>query len=265
MKKKFSGFIKGEICAAVVLILLGLCLTFIPVQTVGVICKIVFGVMMMAAGCYLIFNYLNEKKETTVLELFSGTITFILGGFLIRHPQIVVKILPLLLGALIIVDSFWIVRSGLRLKKAGDEIAVRYLGTGALFTVLGIFIMLNLFKKFSTTLLFSGIILIAHGAADIVLYIISKKHPAALLAGGSDIFATEETNTHFGEAEDTTVQKPAEDEYEEYDPSYGFHNEADSSGFQTGAGEVPDPNGNVTSPSAGIHLELPGKPEDPTF
>ena len=52
MKKKFSGFIKGEICAAVVLILLGLCLTFIPVQTVGVICKIVFGVMMMAAGCY---------------------------------------------------------------------------------------------------------------------------------------------------------------------------------------------------------------------
>ena len=265
MKKKLSGFIKGEICAAVVLMLLGLCLTFIPVQTVGVICKIVFGIMMMAAGCYLIFNYLNEKKSTTILELFSGTITFILGGFLIRHPQIVVKILPLLLGALIIVDSFWIVRSGIRLKKAGDEIATRFLAVGGLFMVLGIFIMLNLFKKFSTTLMFSGIVLIIHGAADIVFYVISRKHPAAAGAGSSDLFGTEETNTHFGDPEDTADHKPSEDVYEEYDPSYGFQHETESPAFQSGDGEVLDQNGNPVAPSAGTHLELPGNPGNQAF
>ncbi len=259
MKEKFSGFLKGEICAAIVLILLGVCLTFIPVQTVGVICKIIFGILMMATGLYLIVNYLNEKKETTVLELFAGTITVILGGFLLKHPQIVIKILPLLLGALVIVDSFWIVRAGLRLRKAEDEIANRFLIIGAAFMVLGLFIMLNLFKKFSATLLFSGIILIADGILDIILQAVLKKHKDGL----PKIFATEESSVHFGdEKDDTPESKPAEDEYEEYDPSYGYQNNPHTQTEQPAAGDILDQNGNPITQEGQIHLELPGNAEN---
>ena len=258
MKEKISVFLKGEICAAVVFILLGVCLTFIPVQTVGIICKIIFGVLMMATGLYLIFNYLNEKKETTVLELFAGTITVILGGFLLKHPQIVITILPLLLGALVIVDSFWIVRAGLRFRKAQDEIANRYLLIGAVFMILGIFIMVNPFSKFSVTLLFSGLVLIAHGIMDIILYIMNKKHKP----GTQPVFGTEETSTHFGnEKEDTFGYKPSEDEYEEYDPSFGYQNSSFSQEGQPVAGDVVDQNGNPVTSVGPIHLELPGKTE----
>ena len=80
--------------------------------------------------------------------------------------------------------------------------------------VLGLFIMLNLFKKFSATLLFSGIILIADGILDIILQAVLKKHKDGL----PKIFATEESSVHFGdEKDDTPESKPAEDEYEEYD------------------------------------------------
>ena len=258
MKEKFSGFLKGEICAAIVLILLGVCLTFIPVQTVGVICKIIFGILMMTTGLYLIVNYLNEKKETTVLELFAGTITVILGGFLLKHPQIVITILPLLLGALVIVDSFWIVRAGLRLRKAEDEIANRFLIIGAVFMVLGLFIMLNLFKKFSATLLFSGIVLIADGIMDIILQTVLKKHKDGL----PKIFATEESSVHFGdEKEETHESKPDEDEYEEYDPSYGYQNNPSPQTETPASGDILDQNGNPITQEGQIHLELPGNTE----
>ena len=52
MEKKTSKFLRGEILSSICYIVLGLCLVLIPDQTVNIICKVVFGLVMIAAGIY---------------------------------------------------------------------------------------------------------------------------------------------------------------------------------------------------------------------
>ena len=61
MEKKTSKFLRGEILSSICYIVLGLCLVLIPDQTVNIICKVVFGLVMIAAGIYHIVIYAAEK------------------------------------------------------------------------------------------------------------------------------------------------------------------------------------------------------------
>ena len=92
MGKKISNFLKGEIVSSVFYIAFGLCLILIPDQTVNIICKVIFGLVMIAVGIYHIAIYAAEKEKATILDLFTGVIVLVLGVFLFFTPQIVVKI-----------------------------------------------------------------------------------------------------------------------------------------------------------------------------
>ena len=118
MGKKVSDFLKSEILSSVFYLAFGLCLLLVPDQTVNIICKIVFGLVMIASGIYHIVIYTAEKEKATILDLFTGVIVMVLGIFLFFTPQIVIKILPYLLGALVLVDSIWKIKGSYRLKKA---------------------------------------------------------------------------------------------------------------------------------------------------
>ena len=56
MGEKINNILKGEIISSVFYILLGLCLILIPTQTVDVICKVVFGLILIGAGIYHIYK-----------------------------------------------------------------------------------------------------------------------------------------------------------------------------------------------------------------
>ena len=107
MGKKISNFLKGEIVSSVFYLAFGLCLILIPDQTVNI-----------AAGVYHIAIYAAEKEKATILDLFTGVIVTVLGIFLFFTPQIVIRILPYLLGAFVLVDSIWKIKGSYRLKKA---------------------------------------------------------------------------------------------------------------------------------------------------
>ena len=108
MGKRVSKIFRGEIISSVFYLAFGLCLILIPDQTVNII----------AAGIYHIVIYAAEKEKATILDLFTGVIVMVLGVFLFFTPQIVIKILPYLLGAFVLVDSIWKIKGSYRLKKA---------------------------------------------------------------------------------------------------------------------------------------------------
>ena len=63
MGEKINNILKGEIISSVFYILLGLCLILIPTQTVDVICKVVFGLILIGAGIIIsIFTYVEKRK-----------------------------------------------------------------------------------------------------------------------------------------------------------------------------------------------------------
>ena len=164
MGKKIADILKGELVSSFFYILLGLCLAFMPVQTVNIICKVVFGLVLIGAGIYHIYIYIREKEDSTILDLFSGVIVLVLGGFLFFNPQIVVKLLPLLLGAFVLVDSIWTIRGSFRLKKKGRKEWKAFLISSFVCIGFGIAMMVNPFPKVRQTVVF-----------DVVIFILLKR------------------------------------------------------------------------------------------
>ena len=87
MGKRVSKIFRGEIISSVFYLAFGLCLILIPDQTVNIICKIIFGLVMIAAGIYHIVIYAAEKEKATILDLFTGVIVMVLGVFLFLHRR----------------------------------------------------------------------------------------------------------------------------------------------------------------------------------
>lgn len=174
MGKRVANFFKSEIISSIFYLAFGLCLVLIPDQTVNIICKIIFGLVMIAAGIYHIVIYAAEKKKATILDLFTGVIVMVLGIFLFFTPQIVIKILPYLLGAFVLVDSIWKIKGSYRLKKA-ERGRWKVLLIGCLiFIALGVSMLFYSFLDVSRMILFSGIILAADGVVDIVFLIMLR-------------------------------------------------------------------------------------------
>ena len=174
MEKKISNFLKGEIVSSVFYIAFGLCLILIPDQTVNIICKVIFGLVMIAVGIYHIAIYVAEKGKATILDLFTGVIVLVLGVFLFFTPQIVVKILPYLLGAFVLVDSIWKLKGSIRLKKVEQGQWKVLLAGSIIFIILGGLILFFPFVSVPKMLLVCGCILTANGVADLVFLIILK-------------------------------------------------------------------------------------------
>lgn len=172
MGEKIAKVFKGEITSSLFYILFGLCLVLMPSQTVGILCKIVFGVVMIGAGLYHILIYVAGKANSTILDLLTGVIVLVLGGFLFFNPQIVIKLLPLLLGAFVLVDSIWKLQGAFRMKKRGYKSWKFFVLDSVLFIGFGAAVMINPFTKITMTVMFAGAVLLANGAADLIFYVI---------------------------------------------------------------------------------------------
>lgn len=172
MEEKKLKALKGQIPVSIIYIILGLCLALMPVETVNVLCKVVFGLVLVGAGLYHILIYVLEKDNATILDLFSGVIVLVIGAFLFMNPQVVVKLLTLMLGAFILVDSLWMLRGSLKLRKRKLGAWKAFLIESLVFVALGVFILVNPFKEIRLTMQVSGWIFVANGALDIIFYLI---------------------------------------------------------------------------------------------
>ena len=175
MWEKINNFLKGQIVTSIIYIALGACLAFMPVNTINVICKFVFGILLILVGFYHILIYILEKLNSTILDLFSGGVLMVIGIFLFMNPQIVVKLLPILLGTFILVDSIWSLKGSLKLKKRGSG-AWKILLIGSLiFIGLGVSLVLNPFTMVKYTVIFAGWIFLCNGVVDLIYLILLRR------------------------------------------------------------------------------------------
>ncbi len=174
MEEKKSKILRGQIPTSVFYILFGLCLALMPVETVNVLCKVVFGLVLIGAGVYHILIFILEKDNSTILDLFSGVIVLVIGIFLFMNPTVVVKLLTLMLGAFILVDSIWMMRGSMKLKKRGQGVWKAFLVESLIFIGLGVLILVNPFSEIRMIVQISGCIFVANGVLDIIFYLILK-------------------------------------------------------------------------------------------
>lgn len=175
MWEKIGNFLKGQIVTSIIYIALGCCLAFMPVDTIDIICKFVFGILLILVGAYHIIIYVAEKLNATILDLFAGGVLLVLGGFLFMNPQIVVKLLPTLLGTFVLVDSIWTLKGSLKLKKRGRGIWKLLLLGSIVFIGLGIALIAYPFTMVKYTVMFAGWVFLCNGVVDLVFMIILRK------------------------------------------------------------------------------------------
>ena len=175
MKEKLHRFISGQLPLAVLFIILGLCLIFMPANTLNVLCKVIFGIALILSGAHHIYMHVSEKKESTVFNLFSGVITLIIGVFMFFNLQVVVRLLPWMLGAFVIVDCIWIVKAAGKLKKRQDPSYEGLYILCGICLILGIIMIVDPFSKIRTMLTFAGWMLLLKGISDIFVHRMVEK------------------------------------------------------------------------------------------
>ena len=68
MWEKINNFLKGQIVTSLIYIVLGICLVFMPVNMINVICKFVFGILLILVGLYHIL--IREIKFNDLRSVF---------------------------------------------------------------------------------------------------------------------------------------------------------------------------------------------------
>lgn len=183
MREKISRVLKGQVTTSLIYIFLGLCLICMPVDVVNILCRFIFGVVLIAAGLYHIWLYVQEKANATLMDLFSGGLILVLGIFLFYNPQVVVELLPVLLGTFILTDSIWVLKGSMKMKKKENSgLEWKILLAGSLvFIALGIVMIVNPFSAVKVMTVFAGCVLLINGIADFVFLFLIKKGIKTLL------------------------------------------------------------------------------------
>lgn len=216
MGKKLNKILKGQITTSIFYIAFGLCLVLMPVKTVNILCKVVFGLVMIGAGLYHIYVFVREKENTTILDLFSGVIVLVIGGFLFTNPQVVIKLLPVMLGAFILVDSIWTFRGGMKLRKKKLDSWKMFLLVSLIFIALGIFLISYPFQTVNVMLMFAGWIFLCNGVLDVIMYIVLNKGMKKEITEEAPMPFEEKKAQKQTDAGGTSEDKRAVMEYMEY-------------------------------------------------
>lgn len=172
MREWFKRLMQSSIVSSVFYIVMGLILVLLPDQSVALISKVVFGVLMSVTGVYHIMLLLLEHHTATVLDLFSGVVMLVFGVFLFINSFIVVKLLPILAGAFVLADSLWTVKDAVKMKKYKRSSWKWMLLFGIVFVGLGVAVILNPFTLVRNTIVFSGAVLLGNGVMDVLFVVL---------------------------------------------------------------------------------------------
>lgn len=208
MLERINKILKGQIVTSVLYTVLGLCFVLMPVDTVNILCKFIFGILLILAGVYHILIYVLEKMNATLLDLLSGGMILVIGIFLFFNSQIVVKLLPVLLGTFVLVDSIWVLKGSLKLKKIGrGEWKILLVGS-LVFIGLGIAMIVDPFDMVKYTMIFAGCVMLANGVTDLVFLVLMRRGVKK-----AETALEEAVEADFSQVQDHTVPEQQDPEY----------------------------------------------------
>ena len=183
MKEKLRQFMESQYPVSILFLIFGILLIAMPVATLDIICKVVFGLALILAGALNIISQARSSSNKGLLHLYTGSMSVIVGIFLFSNPQIVVKLLPWILGAFVLADCLWIAKEVIFLRKNNGQQWETYTVVILAFIVLAVLIIVNPFGQIRRELVFAGWVLALKGIFDIILSLLIGKQKKRILAG----------------------------------------------------------------------------------
>ena len=182
MKEKLSKLIRGQVPIAVIFIALGMCLIGMPASTLNILYKVVFGLALIGSGAYHLFIYIKKKPGNSILDMFSGVTTIILGIFLFSNPQIVIMLLPWMLAGFIVADLAWIVKEILKLRKTDSGFWQIMIMVCLIMVILAVVLAVDPFRTVRGMLTYAGWVLLLKGISDLLIILFTSNNKIAKAA-----------------------------------------------------------------------------------
>lgn len=161
---------RSSMVAAVVTILMGLLLIFVPDRSIQLLCALLGGALMLTGVIY-IFGWLSKRRETgfPVWFLLPGVILVALGLWLCTSPASVVLLIQYIFAAILIFHGVIDIQGAVSLMRQGWNRWWMDLLLAGLTLVLGILILLNPFGATELLLTAIGVSLVFDGVSDLSL------------------------------------------------------------------------------------------------
>lgn len=166
-KKSMNGT-NFTIISSLSYLVLGFIMIFMP-DTVGNTLSYVLGIVLTIYGLFNIISFFTNKEENKYLELIIGIVATAFGIFTLFSPGIIAKIIFVIFGIIIVLDSLMDVKNSFQLKALGMKkwwvcflvsIAVIILGLCTIF-------LSGFFRDFLIIII--GIIMIYEGVSGLVI------------------------------------------------------------------------------------------------
>ena len=170
MKRFISNIIRTSVICSIALIALGLLLIIKSEATIITISYIIGGILI-AIGALAEVNYFKEHKyanNVEDLDVVYGIISIILGIIVIKNPEAIASILPLVIGVLIIANSVVKLQYSLELRREENDLWVSTLVLSIIMVICGVLLVFNPFKGAVFLTRIVGIFILVYAILDLV-------------------------------------------------------------------------------------------------
>lgn len=159
------------IVAALIYVALGVVLLVWPGATTAALCTLL-GVFLLGYGAFQVIGFFLRTEDVSwgwgVMDLVVGIAALGFGIFALMRPDVVLAILPTVLGCAVIVDSCILLKRSFQLRSLGMErwwIALLLASVNILF---GVVVIFNPFASMELLVRIIGGVLIYEGISDLI-------------------------------------------------------------------------------------------------
>lgn len=165
-----------EIGDAVALLICGLVLLLMPELTLVTIANVIGILVIMIGAFFLIGYFLRKELAAGNNDLIKGLVIVCIGIFICVKSELVVSVLPVVLGIGVVLSGILKLQHAFDLKRMGFDTWVRIGLTAAVNIFIGLIVILNPFSTVAWLMRLVGIGFLFSGVTDLITTIyVSKK------------------------------------------------------------------------------------------
>ncbi len=163
-----------NIIISIVTVLLGLIIFLKPDTTIKSI-AIIIGILLIIIGSGPIIDLIRSEDKKITFGLAPSIILFIIAFILFFTPELLVSIIPFIIGIALIMSSAYKLQNIYNLKKINGVFNIWTIIITVFILVLGLLLIVNPFSGALAITKIIGIFLMIYGILDIIDSIILKR------------------------------------------------------------------------------------------
>ena len=165
-----------ELGGAAALLICGLVLLLMPELTLVTIANVI-GILVIIIGAFFLIGYfLRKELAAGNNDLIKGLVIVCIGIFICVKSELVVSVLPVVLGIGVVLSGILKLQHAFDLKRMGFDTWVRIGLTAAVNIFIGLIVILNPFSTVAWLMRLVGIGFLFSGVTDLITTIyVSKK------------------------------------------------------------------------------------------